>query len=147
VESTVVDARGPLPVILREGAVSRELLTGARSGIAPELGASPGTRYRHYAPACAVEVVPPGEGPRRAAALQRAGRRAGLVARVAAPAGVGPALVEIGRFATPEELARMLYQWLRDAEDACVDVLVVEAVPEAGIGRAVMDRLRRAASG
>jgi L-threonylcarbamoyladenylate synthase len=147
VESTVVDARGPLPVILREGAVPRELLTGARSGIAPELGASPGTRYRHYAPACAVEVVPAGEGPRRAAALQRAGRRAGLVARAAAPGAGAPTVVEIGRFTSPEELARMLYRWLRDAEDARVDVLVVEAVAEAGIGRAVMDRLRRAASG
>jgi hypothetical protein len=34
---------------------------------------------------------------------------------------------------------------LREAEDAGVDVVVVEAVPEPGMGRAVMDRLRRAA--
>ena len=39
----------------------------------------------------------------------------------------------------------MLYGALRDAEAALLDTVVVEAVPEVGVGRAVMDRLRRAA--
>ncbi|HVM12954.1 MAG TPA: L-threonylcarbamoyladenylate synthase [Egibacteraceae bacterium] len=141
IESTVVDARGDQPVILREGAITREALGGAAS--APGSSASPGTRHRHYAPSCPVEIVPAGEGVRRARALTRAGRRVGLVGAEDAGDGVATLAVVDGAAA----LARTLYEALRAAEAAAVDVVVVEAVPEAGIGRAVMDRLRRAAAG
>jgi hypothetical protein len=55
--------------------------------------------------------------------------------------------VEVATFADAADLARVLYRGLLDAEEAGVDTLVVEAVEPVGIGRAVMDRLRRAAVG
>ena len=62
-----------------------------------------------------------------------------------------PSGTNIGRLRTAvpyaDDLARCLYAGLRNAESAHLDVVVVEAVPETGIGRAVMDRLRRAAAG
>lgn len=143
-ESTVVDARGPEAVVLRAGWV-----TAADLGLpgVPDAGddsASPGTRYRHYAPRCRVEVAAPGTGPRRAAALQAAGERVALVA----PAGTGvPDGVLV--LAAPVDavgLARVLFDALRRAEDAAVDVVVVEAVAGTGLGAAVMDRLHRAAA-
>lgn len=163
-ESTVVDARGERPVVLREGAITRERLAAQvgprQTGMAgtsdpagaaavrsvpdalPDLAASPGTRHRHYAPACRVVVADAGTAALTAARLAAdAALRVGLVARSAAPAGVA----QIARFADPDELANCLYQALRDAESAGLTDLVVEAVPETGIGRAVMDRLRRAA--
>lgn len=143
VESTVVDARGERPVVLREGTVTREDL-GIPDGAttAPASGAgSPGTRYRHYAPSCAITLVPAGHGPERARQLHDAGLRVGLVATGTAPEGV----IEVARFTDAAGLARRLYAALRDAEVAAVDVLVVEEVDEGGVGRAVMDRLRRAA--
>lgn len=158
VESTVVDVRGTAPAVLREGSITREDLqvvladgsvatpVGARSASAdarPSAAASPGTRYRHYAPRCAVELVPAGTGPARAAARAVEGRRVGLVAREAPPEGV----VGIARFCDASALAQQLYAALRDAEAAEVDLVVVESVPEIGVGRAVMDRLRRAADG
>ncbi|MPY72565.1 MAG: threonylcarbamoyl-AMP synthase, partial [Alphaproteobacteria bacterium] len=64
VESTVVDARGDRPVVLRAGAITAEdLKLVAEQAPASANGASPGTRYRHYAPACRVEIAAPGEGP------------------------------------------------------------------------------------
>jgi L-threonylcarbamoyladenylate synthase len=143
VESTVVDARGDRPVVLREGSITREDLgvDPATSADADALAASPGTRYRHYAPDCRVDLVGPGSGPARAAELAEAGRRVGLVAIGPAPDGV----LEIARFEDAASLARQLYAALRGAELARLDVLVVEAVGETGVGRAVMDRLRRAA--
>lgn len=141
IESTVVDARGPDPVILREGAITGEALGGAAR--APGSTASPGTRYRHYAPSCPVEIVPAGEGARRAETLARAGRRVGLVGRARAGDGVVTLAIVDGAAA----LARALYDALRAAERAAVDVVVIEAVPPDGIGRAVMDRLQRAAAG
>ncbi|HWB72017.1 MAG TPA: L-threonylcarbamoyladenylate synthase [Egibacteraceae bacterium] len=144
VESTVVDTRGRVPVVLREGAVAREQLglATATDGAAATRVASPGTRYRHYAPACEVALAGPGQGATLAAALTRAGRRTGLIATTGAPEGV----IGLARFADAAGLARVLYGGLRAAEDADLDVVVVEGVEEVGIGRAVMDRLRRAAA-
>jgi L-threonylcarbamoyladenylate synthase len=146
VESTVVDARGDRPVVLREGTITREDLglrvDPAGSAPAADLAASPGTRYRHYAPRCRVELAVPGGAAAHAGRLAANGLRVGLVAGVPAPAGVVP----IATVRDVPELAQRLYAALRDAELAAVDVLVVESVPEVGLGRAVMDRLRRAAS-
>ncbi|CAN5782960.1 L-threonylcarbamoyladenylate synthase [soil metagenome] len=142
-ESTVVDARSDRPVIFREGALTREQLGVMASAVAPD-APSPGTRYRHYAPACPVEIVEPGELAARVTALRGAGLRAGTVA----PARLDtPGTVTIADFVDVDELARDLYGALRDAEAADIDVLLCTAVPETGVGRAVMDRLRRAAGG
>lgn len=143
VESTVVDARGDVPVILREGAVTREDLGLTGDAATGDLRASPGTRYGHYAPSCPVELVATGDGPARARRLRDSGRRVGLVGFAPAPEGV----VSLAVVRDAAELGRRLYALLRAAERERVDVLVVEAVPETGIGRAVMDRLRRAAAG
>ena len=75
------------------------------------------------------------------AGLVDAGDRVGVVSRGAPPAGT----VQVARFDDAADLAARLYAALRDAETADVDVLVVESVPAVGIGRAVMDRLWRAA--
>jgi L-threonylcarbamoyladenylate synthase len=151
VESTVVDARGTEPVVLREGSISREDLqvavghgattNGDPSAIPSDPSASPGTRYRHYTPSCKVEIATPSAAADRAAALAATGLRVGLVATSGAPDGVHG----IARFEDAPDLARKLYAALRDAELAGIDTLVVESVPEVGVGRAVMDRLRRAA--
>lgn len=142
VESTVVDARGTRPVVFRDGAVTRELLGDACSDVSPA-APSPGSRYRHYAPTCPVEVVAADALAARATALARRGLLPGVVT----PHGQRvPDAVEIARFSDVEELARELYGALRRAETAGVDVLLCSAVPEVGVGRAVMDRLRRAAT-
>jgi L-threonylcarbamoyladenylate synthase len=142
-ESTVVDARGSEPIVLREGSVTREDLgIGAGDDRTADLMASPGTRHRHYTPSCSVVVAAVGTGAALAAAEAARGQRVGLVADAPTPPGV----LMIGRPASPAELAAGLYDALRTAEHAEFDVVVVEAVDEVGIGRAVMDRLRRAAS-
>lgn len=143
VESTVVDARGSTPVIYREGAVTREQLGPVVSGDTDD-APSPGARYRHYAPACAVELVDAGQLAARARTLAARGLRVGAVAPV--PLRIADATL-IMCFADVDQLARDLYGALRDAEAAGVDVLLCATVPEAGVGRAVMDRLRRAARG
>jgi L-threonylcarbamoyladenylate synthase len=140
-ESTVVDTRGPVPVVLREGAVTREQLGGGGRPDDTQLAASPGTRHRHYSPTCRVEIAPVGEGAALAAARAAGQGDVGLVARTPAPDGVE----QVAVFADAADLGRVLYAALRAAEDAGLDLLVVEAVEETGVGRAVMDRLRRAA--
>ena len=43
------------------------------------------------------------------------------------------------------EAAANLFRHLRELDDAQLDLIVVEEIPEVGLGRAIMDRLRRAA--
>ena len=144
VESTVVDARGLVPVVLREGAVTREDLglDGLAEGVSPaDLGASPGTRYRHYAPDCRITIAPPGKGDATAAAFAAEGRRTGLLAPSPAPPGVH----SLAQPVDAKALGQVLYDALRASDAARLEVLVIEAVADQGLGRAVMDRIRRAA--
>jgi L-threonylcarbamoyladenylate synthase len=161
-ESTVVDARGDVPVVLREGAVTREDLAaafpaGAAAGTAADdpgaAGRSPGTRHPHYAPGLPVRVAPAGTGSAVAAALCGPAAPVGLVRLRAAPATHAPGVPAVPAgvrvLTEPADaagLGRVLFDLLRRAEDEGLTALVVEAVPEVGVGRAVMDRLRRAAA-
>jgi L-threonylcarbamoyladenylate synthase len=145
VESTVVDARGSRPIVLREGGVTREQLgvTGEEAG--GELQRSPGTRYRHYAPHCRVRVVPAGQVDVEVARAVAAGTHLGVLVHRHRAEGLPASATVIDTFTDAPDLARRLYTGFRGAERAGVELLLVEAVAEEGVGRAVMDRLRRAA--
>ncbi len=154
VESTVLDLTGPTPVLLRPGGVTLEALQAVVGPVEtkPVEGLrrrSPGTRYRHYQPQARTVLVvdPTPDLTREVIAAHRAhGQRVGLIQRgralKATPSGIR---VEV----LPEEVAgyaQGLFAALRALDEAGVDVIVVEGVPPQGLGLAVMDRLRRAAS-
>lgn len=159
IESTVVDARGPTWTILRAGGIGPDQLaalagapdeqdaSGTRASGADGPVASPGLRHRHYAPALPVHVAAVGDGPTLAARLaQTTPGRVGVVAvRADGRLDVGPACCALGVPVDVDALASTLFGLLRRAEELGLAQLVVEAVPEASVGRAVMDRVRRAA--
>jgi L-threonylcarbamoyladenylate synthase len=102
-----------------------------------------------------VELAPPGRGAAVAAALAGDGVSVGLVAPRSGPPcqpgsgsrGVSPGVHQLLAYRNVAQLARALYAALRAADDLGLDLIVVEEVDESGLGRAVMDRLRRAAAG
>jgi L-threonylcarbamoyladenylate synthase len=150
-ESTVVALVDAEPTILRQGALARERVEevlGAPVRVrthAAEAGPalSPGTKYRHYAPRARLHLVD-GPGDALAARLRAEGRR---VAHVAGSerALVGPDARSPGPSADAAAWARALFALLRDLDAEGYDEVVVEAIPEKGLGAAVMDRLRKAA--
>ena len=143
-ESTVVDATGTRPVLLRPGGVTLEALeqvagpvitpeniTAGRDSDAPS---SPGQLASHYAPALPVRLnateVKPDE------ALLGFGS--------ALPgAAVTLNLSETGNL---EEAAANLFAMLRALDQPGLAGIAVMKVPEAGLGRAINDRLRRASA-
>jgi L-threonylcarbamoyladenylate synthase len=160
VESTVLDLSGEAPVLLRPGGVpleALESLLGHVAVAAPEtrslLVRSPGTRYRHYAPRARVvlvEATPEAAAREVAAAVERLwaqGLRLGVMvtAEVAAAVPSGAVVRIMGPRAEPAAIAANLFAQLRELDDARLDAIVVEGIEERGMGRAVMDRLRRAA--
>lgn len=163
VESTVLDLTGPAPTLLRPGGVSleqlRELLgdvvVGGRPA-GPGGMASPGLLERHYAPRSPMVLVVGRPGAAlawlraRAAAELAAGRRVGLLVPdedAAALAGLGADVEPLGPAGDPEGVARRLYGALRDLDARRPDLILARDLGEAGIARAIRDRLARAASG
>ncbi len=146
VESTVVDATEDPPRVLRLGGLPLEALRRLAPDIAVggDARRSPGTRYRHYAPRAPV-VLAPGEAV--AGLLAADPRAAALVTDETAarlPAGRG-GVARLGPLADAAAHARRLFEALRSLDRGQPSVIVAEILPEAGLDRAVMDRLRRAA--
>ena len=147
VESTVLSLLGARPLILRPGGVTREDLE-ATLGDAVEVRASssrpisPGQLERHYATRTPLDLLA-GSAP----AKPSAPGRVGLLAFARRPERHGYAAVEVlaedGRLATA---AANLFAALRRLDALGLDRLVAEPVPVEGLGRAILDRLRRAAA-
>jgi L-threonylcarbamoyladenylate synthase len=149
-------------VIYRPGAVTAEQIraiagpveifrNGALEDTPREAMPSPGVGVRHYAPSARLVLVEGGleelDARMAEAARQWDGERVGVMlpAEVAAPAGTTVLLW--GRWDEPEVLARELYAGLR-ALDAQGCTVIVCPVPRGeGMGAAIRDRLRKAASG
>ncbi len=150
-ESTVVDCTVAPPAILRKGALTREALEQAIGPLQrPDsngMSRSPGTRHRHYAPRARVVLTPPEDPERFAAVLKEcADRRQTIGLLVHSPALKSlRGSVRTTAVTGSEDLARQLFQALREFDAAGVDTIIVEAVEETGIGATIMDRLRRAA--
>jgi L-threonylcarbamoyladenylate synthase len=150
VESTVLDLTEEPPVILRPGGVPREALEAVLGrvrllGEVPHAGRrSPGTRYRHYAPRAALLLADPEGVEGLVARLLREGWRVGLLTRRPYPETPGLLVRRVPQ--DPSGYARHLFALLRELDALGCQVIVAETVEEKGIGAAVMDRLRRAAS-
>jgi L-threonylcarbamoyladenylate synthase len=167
VESTIVDLSRGAPRVLRLGGLPVDALSavlghavrvtavaaGEVSGVAPPETAvvpadavpAPGTLSSHYAPAARVEVLAARAVAARAAELLREGRRVGTLAPQRLD-GLPPGVDVLPPAGGPQAYAQCLYQRLREADRRGLDVLLAVPPPEAGIGAAVADRLRRAAS-
>jgi L-threonylcarbamoyladenylate synthase len=142
VESTVLSLAGKRPVILRPGGVPREALEEAL-GVSAEVATrgerplAPGQLDKHYATRTPLRILPGRAGPAPRG-------RVGLLAWREASA-TGYAVVEVlAPDGSAETAAARLFAALRRLDAAGLDLILAEPCREAGLGHAVMDRLRRA---
>ncbi|HEX4776107.1 MAG TPA: Sua5 family C-terminal domain-containing protein, partial [Acidimicrobiia bacterium] len=105
---------------------------------------APGTLPSHYAPRATVELVTRDELAARVDAHLADGVTVGVLCLVPLPT-VDERAVVLDAPRDVDDYARVLYQRLRDADACGVDVLLAVPPPAAGVGEAVVDRLRRAA--
>lgn len=141
VESTVVDVSVDPPEILRAGTVTREALIAAvgdvgESGGGGDAPRAPGSAFRHYAPRCPVLLGPPPEGAPDEALV--------TFGSAPAPAGYGT-VMNLSECGDLEEAAANLFAVLHELEAQGVRRIRVVPIPDEGVGRAINDRLRRAA--
>ncbi len=162
IESTILDVTVDPPMILRPGAVTREMLEEAIGSVkidetlidadskaAPK---APGMKYRHYAPKAELAVV---EGKIEEVvplinALVKEKERKGLKAGVigteeTAGRYVCSNIKCIGTREDERTVAGRLYGILREFDADGTDYIYSESFSEEGIGSAVMNRLLKAA--
>ncbi|MEZ6015061.1 MAG: L-threonylcarbamoyladenylate synthase [Planctomycetota bacterium] len=143
VESTIVGWEEGRCVVYRPGGVPLEALeavigplSAARACVQP---ASPGLLAAHYAPRTGLVL-----GDLDALLEEHAGRRVALLTfREPRAAERCLVLAPDGDLA---RAARRLFSALRELDACGADLLLAEPVPDIGLGRAINDRLRRAAA-
>lgn len=171
-ESTVLDVTGEVPVLLRPGAVTAKQIREA-CGLLPRVATggaqgpvrSPGMKYRHYAPRAAVLV---GVGRSLAARAHHtaelvreevaAGHSVGVFAsskaillikemQKTAPEENWPVrMVSYGELDDSVQASARLFDAFRTLDASGVDRIVVQSLPEKGMGAAYMNRVRKASA-
>jgi L-threonylcarbamoyladenylate synthase len=140
VESTVLDLTGPTPVLLRPGGVTAEDLTdtiGPLAAPAADTGVlrSPGMLASHYAPQLPLRLEARDVRPREA-----------LLAFGACSIAGAAAMENLSPSGDLVEAAANLFAMLRALDRPGLAGIAVMPVPDRGLGRAINDRLRRAAA-
>ncbi len=140
VESTVVDLTAARAALLRPGGIDLEALEKTLGPLAPASGAdarprAPGRLASHYAPSLPLRLAATGVGPDEALLSFGSHRLRGFAAeRNLSPGG------------DLREAAANLFAALRALDRPDHAGIAAMPVPEIGLGRAIMDRLRRAAA-
>jgi L-threonylcarbamoyladenylate synthase len=150
IESTIVDATGERPVVLRLGHISAEQIEQTTGIALAQPGAAspraPGTLAAHYAPHTPLLVMPGDLLLELAASLTKQGKRVAVIARSAQR----PLLRDLEWIAAPhlpEAYAYDLYLHLRALDATQSAVILVEELPQTAAWAAINDRLSRAAAG
>lgn len=165
-ESTVLDISSQPPIILRPGGVTKEQLQPLLGPVHydpaladPNPGAStkprsPGIKYKHYAPQAKIALLEGDTGAiieqthKLLHQYQAQGKKVGLLTSTEnAPLYDNALILTYGSRQNPGAAAAELYAALREFDHQQVDIIIAEGIPDTGLGRAVMDRLRRAAGG
>ncbi len=145
VESTIVTVRGDSLWILRNGPITAEELGKHASVSVASAGArpiAPGQLKSHYAPSTPMRLLPPGEAPFLAKTAP-----VGLLAFCSADnVGCFQKVELLSKVGDLKEAATNLFAKLRLLDSMGLNEIVVESVPETGLGAAIMDRLRKAAA-
>ncbi len=154
IESTVCDCTGEIPVILRPGLITREMIAsvaGACGEYNPtfqkgEKVKSPGVLYKHYSPRCKTALFTDIE--KAKTAVEKA-LRSGEKVAVLCESGqarlfesTGAVILDLGN--TQTEMANRLYALLREAETICSSLIALEPMEKDGVMVGVLNRLRKA---
>lgn len=161
-ESTIVDLTDDVPMILRPGYISIEMvretlgraeydpaiISDVDSNRAPK---APGMKYKHYAPKGELTIVS-GEEEKVVSYIRNRIANAGTDVRIGVLASTetidrydADKVINIGSLSDEEEVARHLYGALRDFDEAKVDIIYSEEFDIGQIGQAIMNRLIKAA--
>jgi L-threonylcarbamoyladenylate synthase len=162
VESSILDMTVTPPMILRPGAITKEMLEALigevdvdQTLISPDSGITPkapGMKYRHYAPKADLTIIAGEldtaiqEINQRVAEKLEQGYRVGIIGTEETVGRYPKGDVKcIGTREDEATIANHLYGVLREFDEDQVDYIYSESFESDGIGSAIMNRLLKAA--
>lgn len=161
-ESTIVDVTGEIPMILRPGFVTKEMLEEVVGEVSVDptildvnctaRPKAPGMRYRHYAPKADLMIVRGDEDRvadeirRLLSAAKAEGKRTGVICTDETIGKFDADVVRsAGSRADMSSVGASLYRILREFDDENVEVAFSESFDGDGFCMAIMNRLVKAA--
>ena len=162
IESTIIDLTEKIPMILRPGYITKEMLEAVIGTVQTDPGIiaadstkkpkAPGMKYRHYAPKANLMLI---DGAKCAVvdkineltdAMHSEGKKVGIIGTDETVTSYrGDMVLSIGAREDEDAIARHLYKLLREFDEADVDVIYSESFATPRIGQAIMNRLLKAA--
>ena len=162
-ESTVVDMTADIPVILRPGGITREMIEDILGDVSvdksvlapPQAGRkvkSPGMKYTHYAPKAPVTIIK-GDIPKMVGKIIQMsedytaqGKKVGILGTDETKDRYSAhAVLTMGSRDDLSTIGASLFSCLREFDKICVDVILAEGIECKGEGLAIMNRMLRAA--
>lgn len=164
IESTVLDLTEDVPVILRPGCITKEMLEKVLGDVVVDQAIlpenqdkilkpkAPGMKYKHYAPKADLTIVT-GEPEKVQEAINhfikenlKKGWKTGVITTTENQEKYVNGVVRcIGSRDEQGTIARGLYKVLREFDHLQVDCIYAESFGEDSMGEAVMNRLQKAA--
>lgn len=164
IESTIVDLTEDIPMILRPGCITKEMLETVvgevridpamlcGAGVSVNQPKAPGMKYKHYAPKADMTIYSGAKEKVVARIIQEAqrafgeGMKVGIVAtdETISCYPIGE-VRSIGSRGEAGSIARGLYKILRDFDHLQVDLILAESFEDDPMGSAIMNRMKKAA--
>ncbi|MBR6684624.1 MAG: threonylcarbamoyl-AMP synthase [Firmicutes bacterium] len=167
-ESTIVDLTGEVPMILRPGAITKEMLEEVLTEVTVDpavaqaktvadsvVPKAPGMKYRHYAPQGKL-IITDATAQQLCELVKEAillGKKTGLIVTDQLAGQLSSYMQDVsvevlclGDRTKPEELAANLFGALRGADEKNLEVIYGEALSREGVGEAIMNRFLKASS-
>src|SRR5699024_4524757 len=161
VESTVLDMSGETPMILRPGGIIYEDLKLLINNVELDksiikdneniIPKSPGQKYKHYAPKGKM-IVYSGDVDNVVSNIKalaekyiKEGKKVGIMAteETRNRYTIGSVLV-VGSRENKDSIAKNLFNIIREFDNFDVDIILAEGTDTIGIGRAIMNRMKKA---
>ena len=162
IESTIVDFSTEIPMILRPGYITPEMIQKVIGEVKMDPGLSmddptahpkaPGMKYKHYAPKADLILVNGAQEKviqkinELVSMAQESGKKTGVIGTDETCGRYQAGIVKsIGSRSEEDTIARHLYGILREFDDLDVDVIYSESFSTPRIGQAIMNRMLKAA--
>lgn len=162
IESTIVDLTEEIPMILRPGYITQDMLEKVIGEVRMDPGIiasdslrkpkAPGMKYKHYAPKADLVLIDGEEGRviekinELIAAAISEDKRVGVICTDESRSGYQAGqVISIGARNDEDAIAQHLYKILREFDDMEVDLIYSESFATPRMGQAIMNRLLKAA--
>lgn len=152
IESTIVDMTADIPIILRPGAITQDMLAKVLGKVKNFDGKivvakAPGMKYKHYAPSCEMVVATSAKSAVEEYTRQeKVGLEPVILAKRGYLKGLDGRLHLIDLGESDEEAMRNIYAAMHEAQDK-YNYIICQDFGEDGLGASIMNRINKASGG